>query len=346
MKSKIFGTLVCIMLVTTGLTVTMHSEGIKLVENKNQEQMIFEQPSACSVDVDVPVWNVGDTWTYKVDDVNFGFVENNQSIYLNLKIDELPLEVVDDAGDSYMVSFSAELIGGYAVDINLEGLPISFSGDLTNTTIEGNIFFRKSDLGIEKINVNIVGPLTRRLLDKPCTTIDLNADFDVPYTIIDFPLNTSKVWDIPATNVTLGGTIDSIWLFFAKIMFFIADRILPPDVYLELRGILSEIFENVTFMNPIIDVAELLDLIFGTHTFQIPGTYWGAMSCFNLSSVTVPAGTYLAYNISANAPEGETVGNIYYNSTVGNIVKIVGHFNNMFTYIDEISMELIETNRS
>jgi len=346
MKSKIFGTLVCIMLVTTCLTVTMHSEGIKLVENKNQEQMIFEQPSTCLVDVDVPVWNVGDTWTYKVDEVNFGFVENNQSIYLNLKIDELPLEVVDDAGDSYTVSFSAELIGGYAVDINLEGLPISFSGDLTNTTIEGNIFFRKSDLGIEKINVNIVGPLMRRFLDKPCTTIDLNADFDVPYTIIDFPLNTSKVWDLPATNVTLEGTIDSIWLFFAKIMFFIADRILPPDVYLELRGILSEIFENVTFINPIIDVAEVLDLIFGTHTFQIPGTYWGAMSCFNLSSVTVPAGTYLAYNISANAPEGETVGNIYYNSTVGNIVKIVGHFNNMFTYIDDIAMELIETNRS
>jgi len=352
MKGKIAGFLICIMLLTTFFSVAQNID-----ERYEQHQLMYNNPTSSSYDDDVPIWEIGNTWTYKIDDIDLDIKDENLSenltIHIHGIIDNLPLEVVDDTGDSYQITFQATIVGDYTVDIDLGDGPINITGDLEDTTIEGDITFRKSDLGVEHAHVIIAGKLTVNINEQPYgnwsffpeipvpATIDVEADFSTPFPIIDFPLNTSKFWGLPSVNITFDGTIESTWL---KIFNILNNIIRIPGI-IEIIAALTdsdpamfhEISDILKDILPVIDIGYVLNEYLGVeniiHLPEIPIIFL----CNNTENVTVPAGTFNAYDISAMGG----LGNIYYAPEVKNIVKMEGNFEDILPFISNINAELI-----
>jgi len=352
MKGKIVGILICVMLLTTFFSIA------KNVENVHVDHFIENNEMGSSLyDDDVPIWEIGNTWTFKVDDINLEISDENLSenftIQLHGGIDSLPLEVVDDTGDSYQVAFQATIIGYFFVDIDLGDGPINITGELEDTTIEGSILFNKSDLGVKQVDVSISGKLSIVVNEQPygnfsffpeipvSATITADAEFDPVYPIIDFPLNTSKFWGLPAVNITFDGTIESIWLRIFNglnklirlpgiIELIAALTHTDPEMFHEISDILLDIL-------PVIDIGYVLNEYLGVeNVIHLPGIPIIFM-CNSTENITVPAGTFNAYNISIIG----RLGNIYYAPEVKNIVKIEGNFEDVLPFISNINAELI-----
>lgn len=334
MKSKIVGILVCIMLMTTFLTMATN------VENVDLKKISHNTLTTSLFDDDVPTWNVGDTWTYAIDDIDID-IEDNKSVHIHMQIDELPLTVIDNTGGLYNVEFSAKISGNYSVYIEQENNTIDVEGKLTGTKIEGNIFFTESNLGIQKIDINLSGILTIKINKLPegspfpeipfpipvPATIEANFDFGAPYALLDFPLNTSKIWGLSATNFTVNGEIRSVWLniinFINNIATAFGSPLLDPE--------LAELLPNV-------DIKKALDMFNESNIFEIPEVP-SIFSCFNQEMVEIPGvGTFNAYNISI----AEILGKIYYAPEVKNIIKISGQLGDILPFLAGINMELIK----
>lgn len=353
MRREIVGILICVMLLTTFFSVAKNVEDDYSEHDHSEQYIMTNEPISTSYDDDVPVWEVGNKWTYKIDDFNLNIkdqnISENLSIYIHGAIQNFPLEVVDTSGGLYQLEFHAEISGDYAIEIDFGDGPINITGDLTDTTTAGSIFFNKTNLGIVQANVEISGRLTVNVNEQPYfnlsffpripipATINVNADFDVPYTILDFPLNTSNfplIWGLPATNITLNGTVQSRWLNITDIINRIIlwldnrTRFLPPD----LRA-LSELLNEIL---PIVDIKEILEMIRGNNIFSIPEIPIIFM-CNNTENITVPAGTFNAYDILVIGG----LGNIYYAPEAKNIIKITGNFADVLPFMNNINAELI-----
>ena len=354
MKSKIVGILVCIMLMTTFLTMATN------VENVGLKEISHTQLITSSFDDDVPTWNVGDWWTYTADDINIDIEEENQSIHFHLQIDEFNLTVVADTGDFYKLDFTAEIIGDYAIDIDLGEGPINVTGEIQGkllskkATIDGYMLFNKTDLGIKKVNGTISWRVIINVNEHPYdlpfsippipipTEINLDLDWNVPYTILDFPLNTSKAWGLPATNISIAGTIKSPWLNLVHLLNTIL-RI--PGIMeivaaftgtdpLEIQYISDILFDIL----PIIDIEYVLNeyLPIG-NVFEIPEIP-PMLYCNSTENITVKAGNFSAYKI--NLMGADDLGYIYYAPSAKNIIKITGKLGDFLPFVTDINMEL------
>jgi hypothetical protein len=337
MKIKIIGLLICVMLMTTFLSMASNVEDFELNKSKNNTTALS------SFEDDVPEWNIGDTWTYKIDDINLD-IEDNKTIHVHLEVGELPMEVVGDSGD-YNVKIDAKLAGDYRVVIEEENGTIDVEGKLIGTTIKGNIYYSKDQLGITKIDYEISGILTFKPNELPedwnipniliaipiPATISSTLDFGTPYTFLDFPINDSKFWGLPSSNFTVNGQIQSIWLTILKIVNDIATAFNYPLLPEDLAALL-----------PVIDIKEALETREIGNLFDIPEVP-ALFACFQKHNVSVTAGEFEAYNISV-APINLThaLARIYYSPEIKNIIKISGELTDLLPFLSNLEMELID----
>lgn len=334
MKKKFMGILVCLMIVTT-FTTAANKPGKTQVNQQSIER------GALSIDDDVPVWEVGDMWTYKIGNIDIDFGANNQTIRLNLQIDELHLEVIRVLDDSYLLAFQASINGNLAINSNLSNGPINITITLSSAPISGNIAIRKSDLGIKNISLYFDGRFIVKIIEQPFfhlpfklpaipirVKVVFNSTFEPPFAILRFPLNTSMIWNLPATNISVDGTIQSIWLnilnFINKVAEALGVKLLP----LEIATLL-----------PIVDIGDAFAALNIPSVFRVPQIP-SVFACNNTETVTVKAGTYTAYNISVAGG----VGTCYYAPQAGNVIKMSGDFKRILPYLRNIDMELVETN--
>jgi len=282
-----------------------------------------------SLDDDVPTWEKGTTWTYKLEEIIIDIEDEDNFpgviIHVYGKIDNLPLKVAEVSDNSYKVTFDTRINGNCYVDVNQGEISIKVEGELIRTKLKGDITFRKSDLGIEKVNIQISGTLTAKI-SKPISlpalrfsaNMEVNAEMSVPYAILDFPLNTEKSWGFPPTSISLDGTIKSPYLRLFNVMHGLA-RIfnLIPDELKEISDITTELL-------PVIDIGKTLELLGVPNPLDVPEIP-PIFSCSNQETIDVGAGTFDAYNISVIGG----LGNMYYAPEVG-------------TFIDNINAELIK----
>jgi hypothetical protein len=333
MRKTIVGVLIGLMLMTSFLTAAYPVDLPSNQRSDGVDTVLFDD--------DVPVWEIGDSWTYKIDDINVDVEEDNQSIHIHLEIEELPLTVVDDAGDSYTLDFEAEVSGTFDFGFDLGDGPIVITAVLESTPVTGDVTIAKSNLGIKAVNAYMVGRLLVNIIEQPYIElpfslpeipvpgeIDVAVDFSNPFALLDFPLNTSKVWNLAYTNCSVDGSIQSIWFKIINFINIIADllsiELLPPE--------LSDLL-------PVLDIGDLLVLIYGTNVFEIPEVPF-AFACSSMDNITVEAGTYSAYNISIVGGLAQC----YYAPEVGNVAKLYGDFTELLPYIQELNMELVDTN--
>lgn len=347
MNKKIIGIFVAMLFITT-IFPMMTSINIDKMKTSN---VTFVAQSISFHD-DVPVWEVGDTWKYKVDDIDIEYEGENLAVDMHLEIGELILQVTDDTGGSYKLEFNAKVDGEFTIYIDF--LQIEFSGELAklrSSKIEGDFSFRKSDLGIEEINSQFIGVFKVKITENPLTPlirfltlripveITLNTNFDNPYTILDFPLEIDKTWGLPYTNISIDGEVESVWLNIINFM----NRIAKLFGY----GFIPAEFEELL---PVIDVSKALELLGYPNTFFV-GETPPVFNCHSMEEITLPYGTVNAYNVNISVID---VVNIYYAPEVGNIVKISvdGSVISDLLYIligtsiniSDINLELLETN--
>ena len=136
MKIKIFGIIVFMLLITSAITVVGNT-------NIKQKQNI----GSTLLDDDVPVWNVGDSWTYTIDDFTFDYEVEGTKIYFDGEIDDFTWTVADTSGSTYEVDFTGKLNCVYEVYLSFPSASIYLIGSMKNalTSMDGTLVFTKSD---------------------------------------------------------------------------------------------------------------------------------------------------------------------------------------------------------
>jgi hypothetical protein len=147
MRRKVIGLVISIMLLATFGTVAHPLQKTMTATQTNT-------PSSTSSMVDVPVWELGDTWTYKVNDITLDISAENQTMTLLLSIEQLPLVVTNTTGEYYTLSFTTA-VNGQGIYLTDKGDgPVNISLSVTNMQLTGYVHIDKATLGIQDIRVS------------------------------------------------------------------------------------------------------------------------------------------------------------------------------------------------
>jgi len=351
MNNKIFGIIVCILLMTSSITI---AENIEKTSNVSSSKNI----SGTSLDVDPPIWKVDNYWSFKIEDMTIDYEKEGQLIHVKLETNKLQLKVVEVTSDSYIMEIDAMLTGSGNGDVNLGQGPINVTINLKDTSLTGTIVFNKSDLGIKQLNPKINGRLWVKINELPDidfpipkipfgATIDIFTNLKVPFPFINFPLNVSNVWGVPATNISVDGTIRSPWFYLINTINNVARiKIIWNFIMKLINGsdIDEETARNISDM--IVDILPEINISYVLTKYMKIGNFFETKEisnifiCNDIEEITVQGKTYNAYNISLTIG----IGNIYYAPEAGNIIKISGYFKNIIPFISDLNIELIETN--
>ena len=181
MNKKILGILVCTLLMSTVLTVAGQA---------NVEQ-ISNGPNVTLFDDDVPIWEVGYSWTYS-GELNVA----DESMALSILLNEASFCVVDDSGGSYEVAFGGDVGGEFAV--------VDPSIAISSEDITGSLFLSQSKLGVERIDLSMSG--TVELVGIPIPVegdVEITVTYQETRDLIDFPMSVGKTWAIPSTPISI-----------------------------------------------------------------------------------------------------------------------------------------------
>ena len=248
MKIKILGIMVCMLVI---LSVAAVAEPIKIKQISK---------GTTSFDDDVPTWNVGDSWTFTINDFTVDYDESGQKMFMDGKIDDFKWTVTDTSGSSYKVDFTGEITADYEIYLSSSALTLWVTGTFIPalTRIKGTIIFTKSDLEIEDISAEIKGITMATISPIPIPLpipfkLTLDGDLSTVFPIFDFPLHALKPWALPDIDI---------------------------EMNVQFGGIFGLIKIPVTFP---------------THYSWTPLAFW----CWSKESITVEAGTFDAWEISS-----------------------------------------------
>lgn len=325
MTMKSIGLLIGIMLVTT----------VFAVAQPQRPSSDDASPSSSMISsVDAPVWEVGDQWIYKVD--NITVTTNQTDIYLSVA--QLPLTVTEVNETSYILGFETAVTGHSQIDADLGDGPVNVTVSLPSLQVSGALIVDKSTLGIKALSVDLAGRFWIDITNQPYidfslpvlpfkVTTMLFSDFSSPVSILTFPLNTTLIWNSTATNLTMNGEIRSPWFYVVKIINQIATAMGNPLLPQEVDVLL-----------PVVNVQEAFTTLGTGNVFGLP-VIPGAFMCLATETITVHDVTYDAYNITIL----DGMATCYYAPTAGSIVKLSGNLEQIIPLVEHIDMELVST---
>ncbi len=336
MKTKII-----VVLITTLLLATFFSVAQPPLQFKKQN--IQNQSMQTLFDDDVPLWEIGDYWTYRINDYIINIEEGNRSIIAIIQISDLTLEVVDDSGDYYNLSVDATVSGNCDIYADMGDGPINVTVELPPSELTGSMLIQKTNLGFKHIDLFIEGRLMVYVWEQPYFDlpfelkdipipgdVSLEVEFEEPLAFLDFPLMENKTWNLSENIFTISGQVRSFWLYVIdiinRILEIVGYDLLPPEVDILL---------------PILDLEDAMKVIGINNTFKILSVPY-AFFCNSTEQITVDAGTFSAYNISVIGG----LGRYYYAPDAGFIVKMQGNFEEITPNLKNIDLELIDTNYS
>ena len=223
----------------------------------------YTQPfsPANPLDDNVPVWQVGNSWTYTVSNLTINYNVSGQKILVYGTINDFTWTVTDTSDSTYYkVNFTGKLTASYDLKVSSISGNMQVKGTFkpTRTHLKGTILFTKSDLKIHSVTAEIKGlsaaiiaPLKIKLPIPFKLTAQSGLSDDFP--LLDFPLSSNKYWSMPNLEINMVANAGGILGFFS------------------------------------------FPITFGTEYYWTPF----AFHCQDKRDVTVPAGTYSAYKISS-----------------------------------------------
>jgi hypothetical protein len=335
LKIKLIGIIICFMLLTTLFTTATQATNLRTITT---------EPQTSSTMVDVPVWEIGDTWTYEIDDISIDYTTDTQSVQLHGTLSELPLEVTSTTGDFYTLGFETTMDGTGYINAESEDGPVNVSLTISDLAIQGTVQIDKTNLGIKDIQVYFDNQkISFNIIDQPFLplpswlhvisakfTSNIDVSCDTSVSLLSFPLFTGIYWDLLATSFSVNGQIQSklfnLLSFINNLVKLFGVELLPAEIAALL---------------PVIDFNEALNTFVGTNIFDIPG-FAGVFFCPATETVSVPAGTYDAYNITLMGG----IGQCYYAPAAGSIIKLRGNFEDLIPFVKSIDLTLLDTTYS
>ena len=326
-----------------GLQVTALSRN---EDNEEYSDKPSDSTLACE-SADTPVWGVGTEWKYKLNNIDITLSETEgRYIDFHLSSGNIKLKVMQKIGNRYLTEFitnDLDVSADVDFDFYIEDKePIALKLFFEDATLEGTIQFDEATLGIEKIDAKLsivfdtsslpieLPEILAKLIPTIPIEININAVFDQPYILLDFPINTDSEWGLPAGNITIDGTVNSIWLRILNIVNKLAKIIGMEFIPPELEQFL-----------PVIDLSEVLESFGFPSTMEIPeleeSFRKAPFICSDQKTISVEAGTFDSYKITVLSGMGD----IYYSPEVKNIVKITGYIGNFIPYLEDIDIELV-----
>lgn len=158
----------------------------------------------------VDLWREGNTWKY-VGDIK-GDLDIFFPLYIDGKIFSFKLQVTEDMGDKYKLSFYGRaklIIRSY---LNIMDYNFSVIGKVKNHIFWGDIYLSKGGFGIEKIVLNTRAGL-RAIIIPPFIYIPLpfrinaNVEFEKPYTLITKYPEVGVGWATPSSNASINAKL-------------------------------------------------------------------------------------------------------------------------------------------
>ena len=312
----------------------------------------------------VPTWSVGDSWTYKLDniDIDLNPIEN-RSLTLKLSTGDINLEVTEVTTDSYITSVTSNDIDvtlGAIFDYRELGVDMTIIPDISldNIQIIGQIILEKETLGIKTINLRLIVDLIENLdnikdmlgIELPKfldilipymsipANIELDMEFENPVQLIEFPIENGNTWGFPANNVTItiGGSVESIWLkllnFVNKFIHIIPDEFAKYLPNIDISEILNDFGINTSYTIPF----EFPENLMPYHVDTTP-----LLEVIGTENINTEAGSFDAAMISLIDYNGK----LYYDESVGTVVKIIGYLSEYIPIIQDLNLELKATNK-
>lgn len=237
--------------------------------NKSNIQYLFKNSKTLSTDVNVPVWEIGDSWTYEVNYYEGGIYETMNCTMIG----DLVFTVADDTGDHYLLKAKGKLHGLFKYG----RLGLKTTRFITAGT---ELLVRKADLGLENWYLYLKGIfaliIDNKTLPIPIQiSVERSTKFNPTWAILPFPLYDGKIGVIDSIDIIQGGSVRLFW---------------------------------------------------GLKTISDSSYHWVSeelyYTCYE-EQITVPAGTYTVYNISAENPGYYEYYyyRTYYAPEVGNFAK-------------------------
>ena len=330
-------------------SIRMGGAGIIAASDDDEEDTPDYVPATT---VDVPVWNIGDSWTYKVNAIDFTMQElEDRGIDLLLSMGTIDLEVIDVTSSSYVTDLTCDdialelefVFNSYTENETITSIP---PVKIENVSLQGQITWEKDTLAIENVELSIILDIAENLDGLPIALpsfvyqlqsimsipvqIDLTIDFEDPFPLFAFPLEEGDKWGIPEGEVvvTIDGSSSSIWLRLLKIVNRFVP-LLPPEIARHLPDIdISDLLDDLGI--PSVMELELSEMksILRKSVFEVSGQ----------ETVDVEAGSYIATRIKLVGG----VGNLYYSEEANNFVQLYCPVSDFLPAINNINLELIE----
>ncbi|MGF3554158.1 MAG: hypothetical protein ACQXXF_02635 [Thermoplasmatota archaeon] len=198
MSNKVFGILICTLLITSSIAVAGNIQ--------TNSTNLSSTTSKISFDTNPPIWVEDNYWNFKMFDMTIDFEQDDQYIHIKLESKKLALNVNEVTTDSYIIGIDADISGSGDCFVDLGQGPINLSINFENVQLSGTIVFNKSDLGIKQLNPKLQGRFFIKINEIPELPIpipdfpipikvntDIFTNFSTPLTILEFPLNISNI---------------------------------------------------------------------------------------------------------------------------------------------------------
>jgi hypothetical protein len=171
-----------------------------------------------SLDDDAPIWEVGDTWVYTINNISVYYNYSGQKIYVDGSMEDFTWKVTDTTGDYYTLAISGKLTATYDITLSYEAKTLhlvgSFSPTLTRFT--GTLQLTKSDLQIHDFSLKILGITKVKINSLPFNLpipfrIVSEAQLSADFPMMSFPIHEVMFWNLPDLTLTMSTTFGGLF---------------------------------------------------------------------------------------------------------------------------------------
>lgn len=196
--------------------LTCTTSGYAMIQSSNDFIESASTQLHTNYDAELPVWNIGDQWTYQID---FSGTQGDNNRF-DVSIDTLILEVVSMSDSCYALDLTVPR-GQITGNVRLEYDLVTIEGEIINTKMEGMLSVKKASLEIVDCQMTIDGNI-HKFIDIPFTVDVTLQTYDDSleeknFSSLQFPLNTGMQWEIPTTylvaNMSLNLLPEDISIF-------------------------------------------------------------------------------------------------------------------------------------
>jgi hypothetical protein len=177
--------------------------------------------SPINPDDDVPIWNIGNSWTYQVSEFSVDYAYEEISIVMNGQIDDFKWTVTDTSTD-YILDVEGKVSATFEGTLPFGSGILNFNGDIKSNRnkITGEIVFTKTNLEIVDFNAEIKGIAKIQIHPIPFKLplpikITANADLSTAFPLLNFPLKIPKFWNLPEMDIEMHTTFGGIFGIFS-----------------------------------------------------------------------------------------------------------------------------------